>query len=555
MWTPPEFEIKKLEKAYLKFFKPTIDYINKISGGGYYNTKLTYIDLEGKNHNTKFEITLISDNEPGLKFKILLPNVLNIGSVKYKESYGLAEELILENKDTTLIIPENSVIEFNTKIPAKPQILEGRFKRVKTSKDYKNNSYCRLIIPTKDNDMIYPTTILEYKENHMKFDMPNWDRQTTIMGIPFMTTKGMYVELTIKNWNFHFYGLEQINSLIIDSIEEISVKKFREVAYAIRLCFAFLIGRFYKDETILVASSNGDFSKIDYLDYCLEEASILTDNQIINPTLFFSQSSEKDEETQTLWKPFHNMFDTRVLSSMCDKVLDSSEFMRSLELIVNAGNIIDPVQKGALYSVCIETLTEIIKTKNEIAFKPIENKKIWKPFYNDLKSCLDKIKGEISDEGLNILNAKISNLNSPTNRDKLEKPFKLVGIELSQNEIESLEQRNNYLHGGQPNDDGWFTKSNLNALKIHYLIGMLILKYFKYSGHYINLSGWYLLHDNETENILKNFDFSELGEVMRKIKDKDFESIEQLDSAKKKMKNFDKFNKASLEIEDLIRII
>ena len=41
------------------------------------------------------------------------------------------------------------------------------------------------------------------------------------MGIPFMTTKGMYAELSIKGGSFHFYGLEQLNSQVIDSLEKI----------------------------------------------------------------------------------------------------------------------------------------------------------------------------------------------------------------------------------------------------------------------------------------------------------------------------------------------
>jgi len=555
VWTPLEYELKKLNEAYLKIFKPTIDCINQISKGADYKIALTYTDIKGVTHKQQFKTSVISDEQPGIRFKIKLPNILNVGSVKYKESYGLSEELIIERSGEELFIPENSVIDFETKFPTKPQFLEGKFSRLKSKKQSPTNAYCRLVIPTNDKEMVYPTSILDYKDNHMKFDMSNWDRQMSLIGIPFLSTKGMYSELTIKGVKFHFYALEPINSQVIDSIDKITIELFQQVSYAIRLCFAFLSGKFYKGETILVSSDTSDFSKINYFDYQVEQPSIITGNQIINPTFFFGQYSKKDKETQEQWKEFHNMFDPEIFSSICNKVLDSPELMRSIELIINAGSINDPIQKGALYSVSIETITELLKTENKKVFKPIQESRIWKPFYKDLKTCLNGIKGSISEEGYKTLNSKLANINSPTNREKLEKPFKLVGIDLTQTELESLEQRNSYLHGGQPEDRSWSTMSNLNALKLHYLIGMLILKYFDYSGHYINISGWYILHDRETKNLMEKFDFSELKEIMEKIKSKDFETTEQLDKAKQILENFDKFNMAGLEIEGLIKII
>jgi len=552
---PLEFEVEKLKKAYLKIFKPTIESINRISDGGSYTTKLTYEDIEGKLQTEQYNISLISDTEPGLKFSIRLANMINVGGVLFKESYGLTNELTIENKDTTLIIPENSVIKFKTIFPAKPQILEGRFTKIITSNKYDEKYFCRLVIQTKDNEMIYPTSILEFDENHMKFDNSNWDRQSSLLGFSFLTTKGMYADLSIKGNTFHFYGLEQINSHVIDSLEEISLDKFKEICYTIRLCFAFLSGKFYRDETFFITSKISNFTEILFVNYQLEESSVLSQNQIINPTFFFDRYSEKNEEIQKEWKPYHKMFDTKVFSTMCEKALDSPEFMRSLELIINAESINDPVQKGAMYSVCIETMTELLKSENEESFKPIPDKTIWKQFNKEITSTLDKIKSKISVEGYKILSAKIDNLNGPTNRDKLEKPFKLVGIELSTDDLKILEQRNNYLHGGQPNDDNWITKSNLNALKLHYIIGKLILKYLNYSGHYINVSGWFILHNYETKKMLKDMDLSQLGAIITKIKEKDFKTVEEFDEAKQILDKLNKFNTAGLELEELISII
>ena len=555
IWTPPQYEVDKLKNAYEKIFKPTLDCLNKISQGGDFQITLSYINTNQEKFSKQFPITIFQDNQLGLKFKIKLTEMLNVDGVNYKESYGLSNELTIERNNVKFNISEDSVKDFKTNFPLIPQFLEGRFLNFKSFNHIPDSSYCRLIIRIENIDMIYPTSILEYEENYMKFDIPDWDRQQSLLGIPFLSIKGMYSELTIKKHRFHYYALEPLKSQVIDSIDRISLELFRNISYAIRLCFAFLSGKFYKDEVISLFSNDSSFSKIDCFDYKVEGSSILTENQIINPNFFFDYYSKKDKETQDSWKEFHKMFNVETFSSICENILDSPDLMRSIELVVNAGNIVDPVQKGALYSVSIETITEFLKSQNEGAFKPIQEKQIWTPFLNEVKDCLNKIKDSISDDSYKILNTKIENLNSPTNREKLVKPFKLVGIELSEQELQIVEKRNTYLHGGQPEDKNWVAKSNINALQLHYLIGMLVLKQFNYSGHYINVSGWFLLHNREVQRIMKKMNFEELQKAEMKIKNKDFESIEQIDEAKQIFEDLEKLNTAWMEIENLIKII
>jgi hypothetical protein len=557
IWTPSEKEVELHEKANLKIFKPTINCLNLLAKGGDFNIKLSYKDSNGNNQNNDFKTNLKSDNQSGIKFKITLPNILNIGAVNYKESYGLDEKLTLNSNNLKLFIPNNSVSDFETIFPAKPQILQGRFDKIQSLENRPKKSFCRIIIPVKDKEAIFPTSILDYKENHMKFDISNWDRQSSFMGIPFMSTMQMFSELTIYGVKLHFYGIKQIDSYVIDSTEEIDVELFLKISYAIRLCFALLSGKFYKNERYLICSEDVNFSNVGYFDYQVEGPTIVTENQIINPTFFFSQYSIQNEEIQNNWKEFHKMFDIEIFSRMCEKTIVSPEFMRSLELINNAGSLNDPVQKGALYSVCIETLTELLKNENIESFNPIpkNQKPIWKKFHGEIKILLDKIQDEISEDGYKILNNKIDNLNSPTNRDKLEKPFKMVGISLTKEELESLDQRNKYLHGGQPDDRNWITKSNLDALKLHCLIGKLILKYFNYTGHYINVAGWFILHDKETATLMHCFDYDELTEALKRINSNSFESTEQIEKAKLILSNFERFRISAMEIEDLIKII
>ena len=203
-WPLSEFEIKKLEQADLKIFKPTLECLNTFASGGKFEITLSYIDLNQTNKNDRFKTLLQIDKRTGISFSIILPNILNIGSVKYKESYGLDKKLLLQNSNLKIYIPENSVSDFETVFPAKPHILKGRFTNLQSLENRPQNAFCRKIIPINDKEAIYPTSILEFKENHMKFDISNWDRQQSLIGIPFMSTLGMYADLTINNLTFHF---------------------------------------------------------------------------------------------------------------------------------------------------------------------------------------------------------------------------------------------------------------------------------------------------------------------------------------------------------------
>jgi hypothetical protein len=556
VWTPLEYETELLEKAESKIFKPTIAFCNGIASGGEFIVTLSYKKRISEELETK-EYPLSIFNEKGiigLPFKITLPKSLDIPGVLYKDSYGLTNELTLTRDGKKYYTEQDSVKDFRTVFPRKPQILEGVFTNFKSSNNPFPISFFRLVIQVKDTDMIYPTSILE-SHNHMKFDYPNWERQSSLMGIPFFTTKGMFSELIINENKFHFYGLEPIKAFIIDSLYKLSIDEFIKYTYAIRLCFAFLSGKFYRDEVVFLASGNADFSTIDNFDYRVESPSVITNNQIINPNFFFDQYRQKKKSSKENWKQHHNMFSTKNFSSLCEKVLESPELMRSIELIVNAGNTNDPIQKGALYSVSIETITEYFKSKNESAFKPISDKRTWRKFLKLAKESLEEIKPEIDEMGYKILNSKIENLNSSTNRDKLIKPFELHGIILTEDELSTLEHRNSYLHGGQPKDIKWKTEMDIIALKLHSLVGMLLLKSIGYSGHFIHLPAWHILHDREAKSIMEKMNFEVFKKVYEKVKNQEIKNLEELDRAKEVLENAERFFKSASEIENIIRII
>jgi len=223
-------------------------------------------------------------------------------------------------------------------------------------------------------------------------------------------------------------------------------------------------------------------------------------------------------------------------------------------LIVRASSIDDPVQKGALYSVAIEALTEYLVSETPEPFKPISNKAEAKKLISSLMAVLDASKSTIDINGYTILSKKIANINSPTNRDKLEKPFELAKIELLPDDLEALDKRNDYLHGREPLEGGTRYDLEQIALHLHTLISHLILKHIGYSGHLINLPSWNLLHNKDVADNA-NIDPAEIVKVLKQVNDESFNSIEEITYAKEVLLKYREILKIEKLIKGIIRIV
>jgi hypothetical protein len=552
---PLEYETRIFKDSTKKVFKPTIDCLNKITKGGVFQITLEYSNSKKETEKNKFKLEIIQQKVAGLPFKITLPNLLDIGGVEYKESYGLTNELIIEQEGQKYFVSADSIKDFKTEFPRKPQYLEGTFLNFRSTNEEKEENFYRIVICVQDTQMIYPTEILEYDKNYMTFDISNWDKQKDLLGIPYPSTKGMYSNLEINGKKFHFYALEPINAFIIDCVDKIEKNDFIAITQSIRMCFAFIAGKFYKDETVYIASDDQDFRTIKNFDYKVEEPSIISENQIINPIFFFNQFSKNEGNVPETWKDYHKMFSCEVFSELCEKVLDSTELFRSLELVINAGAIKDPIQKGALYSVSLETITNYFKQKNNDNFKIVQDKKVWDHLSEDLKSIIAEKKDVIGMSDCERLINKIESINRIPNSDALRKPFDLVGITLTDEDIKVLEVRNRYLHGNKPNNSAIRFDLEAIALKLHCLICKLILKHISYAGHFMYLPAWYHMHNRETIKLFQKVDIKEIINIMEKFKNNELKDIPEKERLLRLIDDYKLYLKAVMEIGQLIMII
>lgn len=540
---------KLLERAIVKNILPSIRAIHNLSSGGKYSVDLTYIKRKQGVITETYQAVIQETESNQMKFQILLPHIPNVGGVLYKKSYGLDNQLYLENKNGRLRVLPNSVSDFSTEFPYEPQILQGRFTQINqvVPSNYAD-VYLRLIVPVSDKKVKTPSSILE-RSGSLIFDNEEFNVTDTVMGISFRTGAG-FSEIEVNGKRYHYYFAKKI--FILECLDKNDLDSFKLETEQIRLAFAFLCGNLYREEAYYLSSNSSDFKEIEGVWYEKEPNSIITINQIVNPQFFFQDFRDRNEEYQGKYGKFHELFSTKLFSKLCDTMLSEDKIQRAIKLLVDGSGNADAIQQGALYSVAIETLTGYLAGKNDDKLKPIQNNETSEKILKELTDVLLSNSGAIGEDGLEILKKKIKALNNPTNIDKLTETFKIYGFALTEANRTTISKRNKYLHGSSPLKTKEQFKLNKLALELHYLAGCLILKFIGYEGHVMNLPLWMILNNQEKFIELSKSNMQKMKKLLKELQKalarKDEEKIRELKSSLEKAFDTD-------EMRNMIEII
>lgn len=299
----------------------------------------------------------------------------------------------------------------------------------------------------------------------------------------FKSREQLKVKIGTCTFNIYLYPIKGVQYLIIDSGEEISFDSFNRSVYSIVLVYGFITGNFPMDEGYYFAYSDKGHNNNDYIKYSRFIDSIET---IYHPIYTNAYGYTDDPKKAKLLNKSLKGISEEVFSKLCTKVYTSQDFAAALYIFLEGSNGSIQMMPGS-YSMCLETLTGIIAAENEGKLSPIKSKTIAKKIRKDLVSVLENYKTDI-DPVYDVLKNRINNFNSPTNRDKLVKPFEILKIKLTSDDLECIDRRNDFLHGRRPtvekgND---FNLILHTALKLVVLNSALILKYCGFSGKILN---------------------------------------------------------------------
>lgn len=477
---------KLLDNAPLKHVLPSLTLINDFNALSKFEATLIYFNKDQEATTSKYPAYIKHTPGHGFSFNIIMDEIPNVGGVLFKESYGLHRKVYLKNKATTIQVGENAVENFTTKFPYQPQQLKGDFTDLKTftESDY-DGVFQRLVVTVNDTEFIGATGVVR-ATGQLVCDKETFNLSDTLFG-PTIRVGISYIEMQIEGCKYHIYDLKQ-SRILIDNQQPQNHEQFRIHTRAIRKTIGALSGKYYADEVYYLTAQDQQFKEVEGPWYVLENATVISDRRVID-TRTYENHKRDIEESFPAGNNYRSTMKIEVFETLCDKLVKEEEILRTVELVISAMGNPDPVQQGAMYSVALETITNLLGKKKEDKLNPIQDKQIFKRLLTEWKTALDGYSKEISADAMAILNIKLETANSPTNRDKLTKTFALYGIPLTAQEIKTIDQRNTYLHGKSPLDAKFVFELNEISLKLHNLILKLLLKYAGYGGHFINLAG------------------------------------------------------------------
>ncbi|MDI9257945.1 hypothetical protein [Flavobacterium sedimenticola] len=303
--------------------------------------------------------------------------------------------------------------------------------------------------------------------------------------------KGM-VKVSIEGLDFSIYETkyDKLNYLIIDADDKIDFEKFADICFSVMVGYGFLSGDFIQNEAYYVRSEDNQFKTIDGISYSQLRESIIT-HGTTNPIHVSPYSYTQDPAVTEKFDLFLKIFDCELFGKLCAKINSESEYA-TLILLILESNKSSLILRPAGYSVALEKITNIIVEENA-GLKPIPDKKISRELIKKMHLLLNEYEEQIKEVGnedsMIILTKNIDRLNSPTNQDKLSKPFKIYDIILTPKDIEAIGKRNSFLHARAlqiEEGSSEFLEIFMTALRLNKLVNKLILKHLGFSGHIIN---------------------------------------------------------------------
>ena len=370
-------------------------------------------------------------------------------------------EFICENESRNLIFDFSSFSQWSLSImkdPAKFKCRVSKYRNTEVSK--KGNQFYRVIIPTKDAQQ--PGGLFE--SSKVKID------HTTYMA-------GL-VPILMNGLSFHLFAQtsddKKRHFLFIECLEQTDYQTFKKNVDIILLSYAFVSGYFPRDRRYVVSSQDSSFSNIQGVSYETLPKSFSSPYSVVPSGALAIHFG----------LPQNISFPQQSFNHLC-QVLVSHRDLAHVILILVEGHTQSNELRAAVYSIALEAISDIVCRENESKIVPIPNKSLAKKVLKALGRTLDSFNNEMSPAGLDTLRRKISVLNSPTNKEKLLKPFSLLQITLNTGEIDCIDKRNDFLHGRFP-----FSLTDLNdkfqleqiTLTLLYCVTALILKYIDYSG-------------------------------------------------------------------------
>lgn len=403
---------------------------------------------------------------------------LNSISSTFKDDKWKFTDLVINGNDIKIKIPNLYLTEI-ANISAKgniPAFEYGNF-------DKDTSKYHRLALPlNKKIDLVFSVEniILDYRYKTGNIKHTREATKIILNGKIFnlFVAKEKVTELSNRDY------------LVLECKTLVTNSEFSEYCFSILISLGFVTGDFINNDGYFLQYENKTMTDVVAIAYRQMRGSIKCHYVPIlsNPYGYIQDSKEAgfyDGKLRTL--------SLKEFSKLCQNCHENEDIKSVLLLLIEV-HTQTLVSGPAILSIALETLANMIYEENEPKLAPIKDKIISRKLRKELLKTLDKFDDEIDSDGKEILKSRINQINQRTNREKLSIPFTILDIPISQTDLDTIEQRNAFLHGKTPilqemenksiNESDKFTY--YLYLKLYVLVSSIIMKYVGYDNMVLN---------------------------------------------------------------------
>lgn len=282
--------------------------------------------------------------------------------------------------------------------------------------------------------------------------------------------------------------------IIIESRKKQTYEKFSNKTFAIRVALGYVTGYFAGNKGYFFSYSTSKMEKFNnfYFSTLRDEIKTLMNPINANPYAWLSDYKKVAEKYYRLKKI--RLLKIEEFSFLCNKLLINDDFTATILLIIESTKA-SLIFRPSGYSIALETLSDIIIGAEKEKTAPINSKKDYKEFKNDLIEVLNKHSTKESFIDTKTLQARIENINQITNLESLKKPFSILEISLLEEDLKVIKSRNDFLHGRVPD----FKKQGANrsiemkdydlyyaSVRLYTLLNVLIFKMIGFDNYVLN---------------------------------------------------------------------
>jgi hypothetical protein len=367
---------------------------------------------------------------------------------------------ICRNSDRTLAFDFKSFSHMSYPLFVDPYRYEFTVKKYHTSRIRYGDHWFRAIIPT---------SVAQKPGSHFESGQLRIDSIVYSAGL-------VNVKLAGHTFNLFGYSPEKSDRhfLFIDCVECLNFHPFLDAIETLTLAYGFATGYYPRDRRYILGSNNSEFTEFSEVLFDTLPGTFSSEYCVV-PTFAMMVSSGS---------PGHLEFPQSAFEDLCDQLLSHRPLARAIMTLLE-GHTTTIELRAAVYSIALEAITDIISQEHSTSFVPIPRKSLARKFLKELNATLMRFKADISVAGIDTLLKKLQVINSPTNKDKLLKPFELYHVVLTTDERNAIEKRNDFLHGRfpyDPSDDNQRFQMEQTVLTLLYCSTVLILKYVGYAG-------------------------------------------------------------------------